>query len=154
MSINNAEPTPRLSESCKDYMGHTLELRFHWKFLVWTQVVDGISGEYPDMAKVDGLVVKIVPTDFFAQRDVSIRGCRGRIIDESGRFSDFYAIAVPGLSGKEFNFTDTPCADWRVWLSRHELPAPTLAFQQLRGIDLVAGFGYIFKPPETTPQAL
>jgi hypothetical protein len=149
-TINQAEATPRLSEACRDYVGHTLELRFHHKFLVWTQVIDGNSGEYPDMAKVDGFVVKIVPTDFFAQRDVSIRGFRGRIIDESGWFSDFYAVAVPGLSGTEFNFTDMPCADWRVWLSRHELPAPTLGFQQLRGIDMIAGFGYIFQAQEAT----
>jgi hypothetical protein len=104
------------------------------------------------MAKVDGLVVKIIPTDFFAQRDVSIRGFRGRIIDGSGRFSDFYAVAIPGLSGKEFNFTDTPCADWRVWLSRNELPAQMLAPKQLLSTDLIAGFGYIFEPPQSTPS--
>jgi hypothetical protein len=96
---------------------------------------------------VDGLLVEIVPTDFFSEREVSVRGFRGRVIDDSGRFSGFYAVAVPGVSGADFNFTDTPYPDWRIWLSPHELPAPTLAFQQLRGIDLITGFGTISQAP-------
>ena len=34
---------------------------FHRRFLVWTHVVGGVSQEYPDADKVDGLVVTIVP---------------------------------------------------------------------------------------------
>lgn len=137
------EPQPHLSESCKNYVGQQLELRFHRNFIVWTEVVNGISREYPEANQLDGLIVKIIPTDFFSQREISIRGFRGRIIDESKKFSNFYAVAVPAASGADFNFTDNLCPDWRIWFSRNELPAPTLAFQQLQGIDLVAGFGTI-----------
>jgi hypothetical protein len=142
------EPQPHLAESCIDYIGHELEIRFHAKFLAWTQVVDGISQEYPDVDEVVGLKVKIVPTDFFSQRNVSMRGFRGRIVDGSNRFTNFYAVAVPAVSGADFNFTDTQCPDWRIWLSHNELPAPTLAFQQFRGIDMVAGFGTICQPSD------
>ena len=145
--IKIAEPTPRLSDACRAYVGHTFALRFYCRLnACWTQVIGTDIIEYPDMFEMEGIMAQVIPVEFFSQRDATTRGFRGTIATGDHRFSGFYVVAAPGISGTEFNFTDTPCSEWRVWLSQQELPAPTLAFRQLRGVDMVAGYGSIYDP--------
>jgi len=101
--------------------------------------------EYPDMLEMENLMAEVVPTAFFAQKDVPIRGLRGKITSPGSRFAGYYIIAVAGIPGEVSNFTDNVCT-WRCWLSEKEIPAPTKSFRQVRnhGVDMIAGTCKIF----------
>jgi hypothetical protein len=131
-----------LSDSVREYVGHTLTMRleYGWGWTLHTH--DGPEAEpFSDIHAVNLTSVRVVPSKFFADGGASTRGFLGRVA-QSGHLLDGLPILAFTISdGFDNNFTTGSA--WRFFAGEGELVCPPDSFPRLHGARVIGGYGRV-----------
>jgi len=87
--------------------------------------------------------VRVIPSEFFSAYGVTTRGFLGRVVQPGHLFHDSPVLAFTMLDGFEHDFTSRICRSWRFFFGEGELVCPPDTFPQLRGPQIIGGYGHV-----------